>query len=193
MDSKKSVAVSISALLIIFLFAIIGSTFIEYLYKNEKVEIKNPRITMSDGIVIKNTKNETIHELDFSEIKLGLKPVTGELDVKTKIPVTVNDKNGSEGIFTKFIVDSLHDCNIYIKNLVVIGNDSLEIQKERENIWFSVVGIEDSTKNFKEDVVNLGTILASSEGKEYTLLMWFSSVASEDFESSKISFEIEFK
>jgi len=193
MDSKKSVEVSISALLIIFLFAIIGSTFIEYLYKNEKVEIKNPRITMSDGIVIKNTKNETIHELDFSEIKLGLKPVTGELDVKTKIPVTVNDKNGSEGIFTKFIVDSLHDCNIYIKNLVVIGNDSLEIQKERENIWFSVVGIEDSTKNFKEDVVNLGTILASSEGKEYTLLMWFSSVASEDFESSKISFEIEFK
>ena len=37
----------------------------------------------------------------------------------------------------------------------------------------------------------LGTLPASTDGIEFTLLFWLSSVASENFESTTISFEIE--
>ena len=191
MDSKKSAAVSVCAVLSIFLFAIIGSCFMAYKYEDEKVVIKNPMIVAASGVVVSDQSGKEIDELSFSEVKLGLKPVTGELDPDTKIPVTVDDKNGSEGIFAKFIVKSERVCNFVIKNLQVTGNDELDVQKERQNIWMSIAEVKDSTKNFQDEKVTLGTLDASVEGKEYTLLLWFSSVASPNFHSTTISFDVE--
>ena len=191
MDSKKSVAVCVCAFLSIFLFAIIGASFMTYLYEDEKVVILSPRVLTAAGVEVVNSNNEPITELEFSESKLGLKPVTGELDVETKVPVTVTDQNGSEGIFAKFTVKNNVPVNLIVKNLEVSGNDKLELQKERLNMWFSVKELSNSTKNFEDENVVLGVIPASAEGVEYTLLFWFASVASEDFESCTISFDIE--
>ncbi|MBQ9790043.1 MAG: hypothetical protein IJW24_00425 [Clostridia bacterium] len=191
MDSKKSAAISVCALLSIFLFSIIGSCFMSYLYEDEKVVVENPNIIVSSGITVTNEKGEQINKLMFSEVKLGLKPVTGELDSDTKIPVTVTDQNGSEGIFAKFKVKSASVCSFSIKNLQVTGNDKLELEKERKNIWMSIKEVDDSTCNFEGQSVKLGSLPASTEGLNFTLLFWLSSVASDEFESTTISFDVE--
>ena len=190
MDKKKSTAVSVAAVLSIMLFAVIGSCFMVYMYKDEKVEVSSPRLVLGDGVKVTNLDNDEITSLKFSEIKLGLKPVTGDLDSETKIPVTVTDKNGSEGIYAKFKVTAASDKTIKLSNLKVTGNEKLELEKERTNIWLSIKEIEDSTKNFEEEIVTLGTATNISEGKEFTLLFWFSSVASGEFESTSISFDV---
>lgn len=193
MDTKKSVAICVTTFLYIMLFAVIGSCFMAFKYEDEKVVIVDPKIYASDGISVLNLNNKQIDKLEFSDSKLGLKPVTGELDTQTKVPITVTDKNGSEGLFVKFIVKNSEKCQIKVKNLSITGNEKLDIVKERKNIWFSVKEIQDSTKNFEDNTISLGEILGGQEGKEYTLLFWLSSVASEDFEKTEISFDIYFE
>ncbi len=190
MDSKKSVAVSVCALLLICLFAVVGSCFMAYLYEDEKVVIKSPRIVAGAGISVTNSKGEPIDKLEFSDLKLGLKPVTGELDSETKVPVTVHDKNGSEGIFAKFSVKSSRVTKLSVQNLRIEGNDSLDFAQERKNIWLSVMEVKNSTNNFEDEKVELCELTASTEGATFTLLLWFASVSSENFESSTISFDI---
>ena len=190
MDKKKSIAVCMASILSILLFAVIGSSFMAFKYKDEKVVVKNVNIVYPDGVIVTNLNDESINQLEFSEIKLGLKPVTGELDLETKIPVTVTDKNGSEGIYTKFKIKTNSKLNIKIKNLQVVGNEKLEIEKERKNIWLSIKEIDNSTKNFEDSSVTLGSVDVTENSVEYTLLFWLSSVASEDFESSIISFDV---
>lgn len=190
MDTKKSIAVCVTAILYIMLFAVIGSCFMAFKYEDEKVIVVDPKITASEGVVVTDKENNVITQLKFSEVKLGLKPVTGELESETKIPVTVTDTNGSEGIYAKFQVKTNNIVSVKIKNLSITGNDKLEVEKERTNIWFSIKEIQDSTKNFEEDTIVLGEIKDASDGKELTLLFWLSSVASEDFECSTIKFDV---
>lgn len=190
MDDKKSTAISITALLSIFLFAIIGSCFMGYMYEREKVQVSNPKIYAPATATITSEAGENIDELQFSEIKPGLKPVTGELDQQTKVPVTVNDQNGSEGIYAKFKITTTSALSVKIENLKITGNDKLDIQKERANIWLAIMEIADSSKNLEEESVTLGTIAVSQEPKVYTLLFWLASVASEEFESTTISFDV---
>ena len=191
MDKKKSVAVCVTAVLYIMLFAVVGSCFMAFKYQDEKVVVNNPRIYASDGVSVLDVKtNQSIEILKFSEVKLGLKPVTGELSHDTKIPVTVTDKNGSEGIFARFLVKSHSAVSIKVKNLVVTGNDKLEIEKERKNIWLALKDVEDSSKSFEDPEVTLASGEVVGSGKEYTLFFWLSSVASEDFEMCTISFDV---
>jgi len=190
MDKKKSTAVSVVAVLSILLFAIIGSSFMAYMYKDEKVEVLSPRLVINNGVSVTDLSNNNITSLKFSEIKLGLKPATGELDVETKVPVTVTDKNGSEGIYSKFKIFASTNKIIKVSNLKIVGNNALDFDKERANIWMSIKEISDSTKNFEDDVVTLGEATGVNEGKELTFLFWLSSVASENFESTTISFDV---
>lgn len=191
MDTKKSIAVCVTAILFIMLFAVVGSCFMAFKYKDEKVVIVDPPLILGAGVSVVNQNDEPINKLEFSDSKLGLKPVTGELDSQTKIPVTVTDTNGSEGLYVKFKVKTDKNCNINVKNLKIVGNEKLDIKNERQNIWFSVKEIDNSTKNFEEETLVLGSISSSSEYKEYTLLFWLSSVASEEFECCTVSFDFE--
>ena len=191
MDTKKSLAVCVTAILYIMLFAVVGSCFMAFKYEDEKVRVNNPDLIVASGISVTDTStSQTINKLKFSEVKLGLKPVTGELDHETKIPVTVTDQNGSEGIFAKFKVKASSNPVIKIKNISITGNDKLEVDKERKNIWVAIKEIDDSSKNLEDEEVILGTIENASEGKEYTLYFWLSSVASEDFEMCTIDFDV---
>ena len=190
MDTKKSIAVCVTAFLYIMLFAVVGSCFMAFKYEDEKVIVLDPEIVKSEGVKVLSINDTEIDYLDFSEVKLGLKPVTGDLYVVTKIPVTVTDQNGSEGIYAKFKVDSSIKRTLKITNISITGNDKLDIQKERKNIWVSVKEINDSTKNFEDNEIILGEISNNKE-KEYTLLFWLSSVASEEFKETTISFKVE--
>jgi len=124
MDKKKSTAVSVVAVLSILLFAIIGSSFMAYMYKDEKVEVLSPRLVINNGVSVTDLSNNNITSLKFSEIKLGLKPATGELDVETKVPVTVTDKNGSEGIYSKFKIFASTNKIIKVKLCAIIAYGS---------------------------------------------------------------------
>ena len=115
------------------------------------------------------------------------------MDAETKIPVTVTDQNGSEGLYAKFKLKSSQDRVIKINNLSVQGNEKLDLEKEKENIFVSIKEIKNSTNNFKEDNVVLGTATDISQAREFTLLFWFSSIASEEFESCTISFDLIFE
>ena len=190
MDKKKSLAVCVTAILYIMLFAVIGSCFMAFKYEDEKVKVLDPNLIVSTGVSVTDASNKNINKLEFSEVKLGLKPVTGELDHETKVPVTVTDQNGSEGIFAKFTVTTSDNKSIKIKNLKITGNDKLEIDKERKNIWVALKDVEDSAKNLEDSEVVLGSIENASDGREYTLLFWLSSVASENFEMTTISFDV---
>ena len=190
MDTKKSIAVCVTTILFIMLFAVIGSSFMAFKYEDERVVVVDPKITFSDGILVTDVNDNNIDKLKFSEIKLGLKPVTGELESETKVPVTVTDTNGSEGIYAKFKIKTDKLCKIKVTNLSITGNSKLDTKKERTNIWMSIKEIQDSTKNFEEDTIVLGEVKDAGQGKEYTLLFWLSSVASEDFEKSEIKFDI---
>ena len=190
MDKKKSLAVCVTAILYIMLFAVIGSCFMAFKYEDEKVTVLDPNLIISTGVSVTDSAKNDISKLEFSEVKLGLKPVTGELDHETKVPVTVTDQNGSEGVFAKFIVTTSDNKSIKIKNLKITGNDKLEIDKERKNIWVALKDVEDSAKSLEDDEVILGFIENASGGREYTLLFWLSSVASENFEMTTISFDV---
>jgi len=190
MDKKKSLAVCVTAILYIMLFAVIGSCFMAFKYEDEKVTVLDPNLIISTGVSVTDSAKNDISKLEFSEVKLGLKPVTGELDHETKVPVTVTDQNGSEGVFAKFIVTTSDNKSIKIKNLKITGNDKLEIDKERKNIWVALKDVEDSAKSLEDDEVVLGFIENASGGREYTLLFWLSSVASENFEMTTISFDV---
>ena len=192
MDTKKSIAVCVTAILYIMFFAVIGSCFMAFKYEDEKVVVLNPNIIKSSGVTVLNEKDEEISVLSFSKVKLGLKPVTGELDHETKIPITVTDQNGSEGIFAKFKVKTNNLFNIKIKNLKVDGNDKLDFKNERKNIWFSIKEIENSTKNYEEDELILASNI-DAQDNVYTLLFWLASVSSEDFEMCTISFDVCFE
>ena len=54
------------------------------------------------------------------------------MGVVTKDDVT--DKNGSEGIYAKFKLDSQNLVNIKVANLIVTGNERLDLENERKNI-----------------------------------------------------------
>ena len=193
MDTKKSIAVCVTAILYIMLFAVIGSCFMAFKYEDEKIIINDPRIVVHNNIKVVDKENTEINKLKFSEVKLGLKPVTGELDSDTKIPITVTDENGSEGIFAKFKVKNAENFTIKINNLKVEGNSKLEFELERKNIWFAIKEIENSAKNYEENEIILCDNYLNSEDVEYTLLFWLSSVASENFEMSTINFDVIFE
>jgi len=191
-DNFAKTAVTI---LCAMLFIVIGSCFSAFLYKNEVVKILDPNILRASDIrVFNKSGDKEIDKLNLPEMKLGLKPATGEEDVETGIPSTVHDKKGSEGVYGTFRLYAPSGANIYITNITVKCKHGDDIAKsERENIKVSVSKIKDSTTSLKEDKVFLGSAPASEERVEYTLYVWLTSKISEDFDSSTISFDLSFE
>ena len=193
MDKKMSVAVCVTSIMAIMFFGIIGSSFYYFKFEKQKVVVLPAAIIKAEDVNVFDDKNQEISELEFSEIKLGMKPATGELDENTKIPVTVTDKNGSEGVYTKFVVSAQRNIQVKVKNLQITGNEKINMSSERENLWLSIKEIDGSTKNFEEEEVALGTVVLGGEPQTFTLLFWLGSTTSTQFNSCKISFDIVFE
>lgn len=193
--NRNNTAITITTILCALFFIVVGSCFSAFLYAGEIVKVENPKIVASQGIsVFDESGNKSIETLELSKMKLGLKPATGEEDATSKIPATVHDHKGSEGVFAKFKLLAPAGAKIYVSNIRFSGKaDEKVVEKERENIKVAISEISGSTTSIAKDKVLLGEVQASEEKTKYTFLIWLSSAISEKFNSETISFDLIFE
>ena len=192
---KKNLATTMAAILSALTFIVIGSCFSAFLYKDEIVKVENPKVFLSEGMAIFDEEGDkTIDELKLSTMKLGLKPATGEEDPVTNIPSTITDKQGTEGVYSKFKFYAPSGAKVVIKNIEIQSkNDPEKAKEERKNICVAIKQVEGSTVRLDQEEVSLGNLLVSDERQEYTLLIWLCGKAGNDLEGSTISFDINFE
>ena len=80
------------------------------------IKIDDPKVIASSAIKVFDSKDKEASELKLSDMKLGLKPATGEEDVDSEIPSTVTASVGSEGYYVKFKVDTKKAFKIFVPN-----------------------------------------------------------------------------
>ena len=193
---RKNIAMTMSTILCAFTFIVIGSCFSAFIYKDEVIKVTDPKIILGDNIqVFSSEGDKVIDKLDLSQMKLGLKPATGEEDSVTNIPTTVTDKQGSEGQYAKFKLYAPSGARVYITNIKIENSkeSAEDVENERENIMVAIKEIEDSAKSLVGNKIELGQAVASDERISYTFLIWLSGKVSDKLESSKISFDISFE
>ena len=193
--NKNNTAITVTTILCALFFIVIGSCFSAFLYAGEIVKVENVNIVKAENILVFDEKGEKqIEKLSLSKMKLGLKPATGEEDAESKIPSTVHDHHGSEGVYAKFKLQAPQGAKIYVSNIKFSGKASEEtIKNERENIMVSISEISKSTQSLKEDKVLLGETQATTDMQKFTFLIWLSSAISEKFNSETISFDLVFE
>ena len=193
---RKNIAMTMSTILCALTFIVIGSCFSAFIYKDEVIKVTDPKIILGDNIqVFSSEGDKVIDKLDLSQMKLGLKPATGEEDSVTNIPTTVTDKQGSEGQYAKFKLYAPSGARVYISNIKIENSkeSAEDVENERENIMVAIKEIEDSAKSLVGNKIELGQAVASDERISYTFLIWLSGKVSDKLESSKISFDISFE
>ena len=192
---RENIAKTVAILLSTLFFIVIGSCFSAFLYKYEMVEVENPKLYLSDGMQIFNAVGDKVIEsLEFSKMTLGLKPATGEEDAVTNIPTTVNDRQGSEGLYAKSKVFLPSGAVVKIKNIRFDTTENQEeIQSERDNVFVAIKEVEDSASSLENEVVTLGTMPSSDERQDCTFYVWLSAKTGDTFKSVKIFFDIYFE
>ena len=192
--NRKNIATTIATILACFLFITIGSCFSAFLYKQEIVKVQNPKVVLAENMAIFDAQGDkTIEEIKLSTIKLGLKPATGEEDSVSNIPSTVTDKQGSEGVYSKFKFYAPEGAKVVIRDIKIESkNDREKVEEERKNICVAIKEIKDSSVNLEQDEVVLGNLLVSDERQEYTFLVWLCGKTGDDLEGSTISFTLYF-
>ncbi len=193
--NKNNTAITVTTILCALFFIVVGSCFSAFLYEDEIVKVEKVNVIASEGVQVfdKDGKKE-IEKLELSTLKLGLKPATGEEDATTKIPTTVHEKQGTEGVFAKFKVNAKNGAKIFVTNIKFSGKVSEKvIEEERENVMVSISQISESTNSLKKEKVLLGEISGSEESVDLTLFVWLSASISDKFNSETISFDLLFE
>lgn len=177
------------------LFIVIGSCFTTFIYKNEMIKVEDIKLHVFQGMEVFNADGDkAISELKLSDMKLGLKPATGEEDKVTSIPATVTDKQGSEGQYATFCIYAPAGAKAYITNIKIENHLAKEdISKERENIKVAIDKLESEAVSLKEDKVFIGDIEPSDERQKMVLYVWLTAKAGDLLKGSKISFDITFE
>ena len=128
--NKKSVAASTLVVFMAIFFSIVGICFSSFVFRYTKIEVKEVLIETSAGVEVFEDENLTkpATKLKLSNMELGIKPATGELDAETKIPSTINDEGTSEGYYAKIYVKSNVKFKVVLKDIVVESEqNSLEV------------------------------------------------------------------
>ncbi|MCR5553224.1 MAG: hypothetical protein K6F08_00540 [bacterium] len=190
MEGKNTGAVMLTIFLILF-FAIIGSSFMAFVYPGKKVVVGDPIIVLENGINVTNDKNETITSLKLSTSKLGLKPVTGEDDPDYEIPTTVTDQKGSEGLYSTFYLTSQTKWALYVTDIKVEGDEN--VADEREHIKVGLKDVLNSAQTLEGDKIKIASGNATSEPLEMTFYVWLHSLSGEALVGAKILFTLSFE
>ena len=190
MEGKNIGAVMLTIFLIIF-FAIIGSSFMAFVYPGKKVVVNNPKIVSASEISITDDNNRKLEKLELSTSKLGLKPVTGEDDPDYEIPTTVTDQKGSEGLYSTFYLTSQTKWAIYVTDIVVSGAEN--VSDEREHIKVGLKNVLNSSKTLEGDKVKIASGEATSEPIEMTFYVWLHSLSGQALVGANISFSLSFE
>lgn len=193
--NKKSVAASFLVVFLAITFSVIGSCFMAFVYKDTKIEVKEVSVTFADGIGVYQNKelSEPVSTLKLSDMKIGLKPATGEVDAETMIPSTITNQGTSEGYYAKVFVKTNINYKIIMKNIVIESKkDEHDVKEERKNLFISIKDIANSTKTLEEEETEIVTFSDVSETQELIFLIWMGGLANEALEGSKISFALDF-
>lgn len=192
---KKSVSATFLVIFLALTFSVIGICFSVYVYQDTKIVIENITISTT-GISVYSDKDlqNSATSLNLSNMDLGLKPATGELDSETQIPSTITDEGTSEGYYATVYVPAGVNFKITITNVVIDTKENeIEANNERKNIFISIKDIENSTKSIEEDITEIATFSNVTETQKLTFLIWLGSLAGDELVGSKISFTLNFE
>lgn len=192
---KKSVSASLLIIYLAALFAVVGSCFYAFVFKNNQITIEEIVVSAVSQISVYNDeeKKEKSNKLKLSDMQVGIKPATGEIDKDTQIPSTINDEGTSEGYFAKVYVDTDINYKILVKNIKIESEkNALDIKEERKNIFITIKDVANTTKSLEKDEFELVTFEDVNKTQELTFLIWLGSLAGEILEGAKITFELSF-
>ena len=193
--NKKSVSATILVLFLALFFSVVGSCFSMFVYKYSRTLVSAVGLVASENIKIYSDEKLTkeLDKLKLSDMELGLKPATGELDAETQIPSTIDDKGTSEGYYSTVYVKSSGNFRITIHNIKIDSDHDEElIKEERKNIFIGIKDLKNSVKTLENDGVEICRYSDVSEPVKITFLIWLGSFATDELEGAKISFDIKF-
>ena len=132
-------------------------------------------------------------ELKLSNMELGIKPATGELDADTKIPSTVTDQGTSEGYYSTVYVKVEGDFKVVVGNVKIESKKNiLDVEAERENVFVALKDVEEAVKSLETDGVELAKFQDVQGVQKLTFFIWLDALSGDALEGAKISFELEF-
>lgn len=193
--NKKSVAASTLVVFMAIFFAVIGICFSNFVFKDTKIEVTRVEVASSEGLKVFEDEDLTkeVTELKLSNMELGIKPATGELDADTKIPSTVTDQGTSEGYYSTVYVKVEGDFKVVVGNVKIESKKNiLDVEAERENIFVALKDVEEAVKSLETDGVELAKFQDVQGMQKLTFFIWLDALSGDALEGAKISFELEF-
>ena len=193
--NKKSISATILILFMSLFFAVVGSSFYYFEYYSKRTLVENIGIIADEKISVYKDKElkRKITQLELSDMELGLKPATGEIDSETQIPSTITADGTSEGYYSKVYVKAQGNFRIQLSNIKIDSDhDEVLINEERKNIFVGIKDLKNSVKTLENDGVEICRYSDVSKPVEITFLIWLGSIASDELEGAKISFDIKF-
>lgn len=194
--NKKSVSASILVMFLALVFAVIGSCFYAFVYQKNIIEFDEIKVVAESGVKVFEDKefSKELNKLKLSDMKLGLKPATGELDSDTQIPSTITNEGTSEGYYESVYVKANAGYKIIIKDVKIQTSKNKTLaEDERKNIFVAIKDVSNTTKSLEKDEFELVRFESVKETQELVFLFWLDSLSGEELIGSKISFTLEFK
>ena len=193
---KKSVSASLLIVYLASLFALVGSCFYAFVFKDKQIKVESVNILTVEGVSVFNDKDkkEQSTSLNLSNMELGIRPATGEINQETQVPSTINDTNTSEGYYAKVFVDANKNYKIIIKDIKVkTQKNEIDAKEQLKNVFISLKDIKNTTKALEEDEFELVNFQDVSETQELVFLIWLGALADDVLQGAKISFSLSFE
>lgn len=193
--NKKSISATILILFMSLFFAVVGTCFYTFVYENTRTLVTKVGVFASENIEVYSDEKlkKKVAKLKLSDMDIGLKPATGEVDAETQIPSTIDDKGTSEGYYSTVYVKASGNFRVQLSNInIESDHDKLLIEEEKKNIFVGVKDLKNSVKTLENDGIEICRYTDVSEPVEITFLIWLGSLASDELEGARISFDIKF-
>lgn len=192
--NKKSVSATILVLFLALFFSVVGTCFSMFVYRYSRTLVERVGV-VCEGVKVYGDEKLTreISKLKLSDMEIGLKPATGEIDVETQIPSTIDDKGTSEGYYSTVYVKASGNFRLSIHNIKIDSDhDAILIKEERKNIFVGIKDLKNSVKTLENEGVEICRYSDVKDVVKITFLIWLGSLASDELEGAKISFDIKF-
>lgn len=194
--NKKSVSATILILFMALFFSVVGTCFYTFVYDRTRTLVTAVGVINDENIQIFSDEKlkKKVSELKLSNMDIGLKPATGEVDSETQIPSTIDDKGTSEGYYSTVYVVSSGKFRIQLNNIQIKSDHDEElIDEEKKNIFVGIMDLKNSVKTLENDGIEICRYTdVSTEPIKITFLIWLGSLASDELEGARISFDIKF-
>ena len=176
-------------------FAVIGSSFYYFEYYSKRILVQTVRVVSDNGIEVYYDEELTkrADKLNLSDMDIGLKPATGEIDSETQIPSTITDQGTSEGYYATIYVKSSGNFRVQLSNISIESKKNKElIEEEKKNIFIGIKDLKNSVKTFENDGVEICRYSDVSKPIKIVFYIWIGALAGDDLEGALINFDIKF-